>query len=97
MNNTTRVYFEGEYKLLHAILENAIEDFLGHKATQKEQKLAKLWFLSKDSSYVYSFESVCSYLNLSSNAIRRKLSLIPDDGNAFNAPRTPVAGFCVNS
>ena len=50
-----------ERNLLRAILINAISDM---NKEGEESRRAKDYFLDKEDDYVFSFRSVCSYLNI---------------------------------
>jgi hypothetical protein len=60
-----------ERKLLVNLLERAILDL---KHTDKHiKKDAEQWFLTPSSDYLFSFESVCSFLDLNATAIKEKV------------------------
>lgn len=74
----TAVAWTSERRLLLAVLEDAVSSFLRHRhsCTKRAQRLFhedKLWFASRDHSWVFSFESICDQLNLDANYIRRGL------------------------
>jgi hypothetical protein len=50
-----------EKSLLRAILLNAIADINRHDETSRK---AREYFLSKEEDYVFSFQAVCSYLQI---------------------------------
>jgi len=70
-----------ERALMHAVLERATLDLnptrqLGdasHRAGVKRQQKTMDWFLSDDTSWTYSFLSICDTLGLSPSAIRREV------------------------
>lgn len=51
-----------ERNLLRAILINAIADM--NRQGGDESRRAREYFLNRDDDYVFSFKSVCSYLNI---------------------------------
>ena len=69
----------GERRLMAAVLLQSIEDFRSAKR-KSEQFKARNWLISRDTKYLYSFESVCSYLERDSNDIRKKLGLVKHSG-----------------
>ncbi|MEY4701120.1 MAG: hypothetical protein RL326_1307 [Pseudomonadota bacterium] len=50
-----------EKSLLRAILLNAIADINRHDETSRK---AREYFLSKEEDYIFSFQAVCSYLQI---------------------------------
>jgi hypothetical protein len=70
--------WEGEEKLMLAVLADAIEHFQRY-ALSKDQKGRKLfqeaeeWFLAKDSDALFSFEYICEILQLRPNCIHKGL------------------------
>jgi hypothetical protein len=76
-----------EKELLRAILQNALLDM--NKPGEVGRK-AKEYFLNPDEDYVFSFRSVCSYLNISPRRILVAAGLRdPEPGMA--APRKNLA------
>ena|SRR3990172_6529413 len=73
-----RVPREPEYRLIVAVLQDAIECFQKHLFA-RDQKMwqlhedAREWIASDDRSWPYSFVSICEVLNLSPAYIRRGL------------------------
>lgn len=73
-----RVPREPEYRLIIAVLQDAIECYQkhlfarDHKARQLHED-AREWIESDDRSWPYSFVSICEVLNLSPEYIRRGL------------------------
>jgi len=66
---------EGEEKLMLAVLADAIDDFKKHAFSkdQRGQKLfqeAEEWFLEKDDDQLFSFEYICTSLQLHPDYIR---------------------------
>jgi hypothetical protein len=68
----------GERGLMLAVLEEAVQSYLkyGHSTTHRGQRLfaeTKAWFWSRDLDYLFSFGSICAYLQLDPAYIRRGL------------------------
>jgi hypothetical protein len=63
--------------MMYAVLEDAFLCF--HKQFEPEPRLierareAEDWFFSEDSSWLFSFESICAALGLEPRYIRQKL------------------------
>jgi hypothetical protein len=74
----------GEQRLLLAVLEDAVANFLRYKdaSTTRGKRLfreACEWFWSTEKNYLYTFETICDYLHLNPAYIRtglRKLRLV---------------------
>jgi hypothetical protein len=79
-----RQLFEGEYRLLVAVLEQAIRSYLTNmKRRTNQQRLdfaeVRRWFdLSgrKVPQGLFAFESVCELLEIDANVVRKRLSSI---------------------
>jgi hypothetical protein len=61
-----------ETELLLAILLTAIEDL---KDEGRKSRKAREFFLSKEEDYLFSFLSICDYLNVSATVILKALKL----------------------
>jgi len=69
---------EGERRLMLAILEDAVACFQKYAGATRPRSRrlfqeAEEWFLETDSSWVFSFESICSVLNIDAQYFRRNL------------------------
>ena len=76
-----------ERRLLLAILERAILDFVGNDERELEQ--AEQWLFSSERGVRnehFSFEWVCEQLDLDSKRIAAKIRLMPRRGNRKVAP-----------
>ena len=62
----------GERNLMRAILRTAFEDL---NKRGEPYRMARLFLLSEDSSYVYSFRNMCAVLSLCPHTIRARLGL----------------------
>lgn len=62
----------GERNLMRAVLRTAFEDL---NKRGESYRMARLYLLSEDSSYVYSFKYICSVLGLCPHTIRTRLRL----------------------
>ncbi len=62
----------GERNLMRAILRTAFEDL---NKRGEPYRLARMFLLSEDITYVYSFRSICAVLNLCPHTIRTRLAL----------------------
>jgi hypothetical protein len=75
----------GELKLFFAILEDAVRCYVRAKncrsgAKRAEFVNARTWFHARGAPHVFSFESVCAFLDLDPNWLRSRLeSLAPSD------------------
>lgn len=69
---------EGERRLMLAILEDAVACFQKYAGATRPRSRrlfqeAEEWFLDKDNTWVFSFESICSVLNIDPEYFRRNL------------------------
>lgn len=67
-----------EQKLMKGVLEEALFTFESNflLSSTRAKRLAQEvedWILSRDFSYLYSFESICDHLGLNADYLRRKL------------------------
>jgi hypothetical protein len=75
----------GEFKLFFAILEDALRCYVKAKhcrsgARRAEYIAARAWFYTRGAPHVFSFESVCAFLDLNAECLRARLeSLSPSD------------------
>jgi hypothetical protein len=68
----------GEQRMMVAVLELGIEDFLKHAAARDRLRQglftdAERWVESTDRSYLYAFETICDHLGLDVDYVRRGL------------------------
>src|SRR5262249_30693365 len=64
----------GEFRLMMAILEDAVRVFRTHAARGgPEFADAEAWFDERDDTYVFSFESICDIAGLDAGYLRRGL------------------------
>lgn len=68
----------GEQALMRAVLEDAIAclhlGFLaGNAKAERSAREARAWFEADDSSYVFSFVSICWTMGLDVEAVRRRV------------------------
>ena len=68
----------GEQRLMITILEDAVNVYLKHADARGpyEQRLfaeAEEWIEDRDGSWIFSFESVCDFLSLEADYLRRGL------------------------
>lgn len=73
-----------EQRLMAAVLESAIADWLVRRDRQAPSRNAARvamdedlagWFMSSDRRWPYSFESICAALGLDAGRIRRRLGI----------------------
>jgi len=62
----------GERNLMRAILRTAFEDL---NKRGEVYRMARMFLLSEDVTYVYSFRNICSILSLCPHTIRTRLGL----------------------
>lgn len=77
--------------LLIAILEDAIVCLEGAKSRSAKSRMAAIetqrWVRSTDTSYAFSFESICDVLGLEVDRMRQKmLAMASEDGDRKRAP-----------
>lgn len=70
--------YTGERLLMFAVLQEAVHTYLRYRSvhTRRGRRLfeeTRGWFWSRESSWLYAFESICQYLHLDPNYIRRGL------------------------
>jgi hypothetical protein len=68
----------GERRLMAAVLEDAVRVYLKHAGNRDASRLEAFreveeWFASPDSTWFYSFENVCSVLDIHPGYVRRGL------------------------
>jgi len=71
----------GEFKLFFAILEDALRCYVRTKNCPSGAKRAEFldacnWFYELGSPYLFSFESVCAFLYVDPNWLRRRLEAL---------------------
>lgn len=71
--NTFGDHQDGERALMRGVLINAWRDLKSKNRNEKEE--ATRWFLDNREGNLFSFVSVCSYLGLKPNWIRKRLGL----------------------
>jgi hypothetical protein len=85
----------GEQRLMIAVLEAAVEDYMKHAAARDRLRQglfaeAERWVESTDRSWVYAFETICDHLGLDVEYVRRGLRDRRDhareDGDRSNDP-----------
>src|ERR1700723_3450484 len=75
----------GEYRLFFAILEDALRCYVRAKNCRSGAKRAEFvdarkWFFARGTAGVFSFESICAFLEIDAGWLRRRLeSLAPAD------------------
>jgi hypothetical protein len=74
-----------EKNLLRAILMNAISDI--HRPGDMSRK-AREYFLSKEDDYIFSFQSVCSFLNINPHHILIVVGLEQSDRYPLAKPES---------
>jgi hypothetical protein len=70
--------FTGEQRLIIAVLEHAIDDYLKYAAATDRRRRrvflnAERWVESADASPLYSFQTICDHLGLDAAYLRRGL------------------------
>ena len=73
-----RRYIQGEQRLMLAVLEDAVEEFqrnCGTTGRRGERLLSEVerWFWSEDDQLLFSFENICSALEIDAGYLRRGL------------------------
>ncbi len=70
-----------ERRLMLAVLEDAISTLLKHGGSRRSRsrrlvREAEQWILARNHDWPFSFENICSVLNLDAGALRKGLSRI---------------------
>ena len=73
-----RRFTDGEHRLMVAILEDAIDVYRKQAAARDTRKRhmfedAEAWIESRDATWIFSFENICTVLDLEPEYIRRGL------------------------
>jgi hypothetical protein len=68
----------GEFRLMNAILEDAVDMYRKHADADRGRKLdlfdeAEAWIESTDRAWVFSFENICDMLDLDADCLRAGL------------------------
>jgi hypothetical protein len=88
--------FEGEFRLLFAVLQDAIRCYF-HSRTGKtyqrrlEFREVKRWFEDRSDCALFAFENVCGLLGIDSGALRRSLELASGQVSEVNVRRNWLA------
>jgi hypothetical protein len=85
-----------EQRLMFAVLEDAVNVCLKHSGTTDPARRALLleaeeWIADREASWLYSFENICSVLDLNSDYIRRGLRARKEGSAAAPAAESPAA------
>jgi hypothetical protein len=86
---TRRTTSEGEYRLLVAVLENAVRSYLANRnarTTQQRLALHEVWswfHASEEDTGLFGFESICELLGVDAKTLRERL-------NSLNICTLPV-------
>lgn len=75
-----------ERRLLLAILERAILDFVGNDAKERDEADAWIFEEESDERIEYSFAWICHHLDLSLVSARRSIRAMPKRGSRRVAP-----------
>ncbi len=75
-----------EHRLMMAIIHDALECVEKHRFARDRHRRrlydeARYWFLVQERDWPYSFEGICSALDLDSNAVRERLGVVPAAGS----------------
>jgi hypothetical protein len=73
-----RAVFDGERRLMVAVLEDGVATYLKHAGAEEPQARelfqdAEAWVESDDAGWLYSFANVCAMLDLDAGYLRRGL------------------------
>ena len=88
--------FEGEFRLLFAVLQDAIRCYF-HSCPGKtyqrrlEFREVKRWFEDRSHSGIFAFENVCELLGIDPGALRHSLELASCQVSEVNVRRTWLA------
>lgn len=87
---------EGEFRLLSAVLQDAIYRYLYCRGKLKNQQRAEFfeveqWFQDKTSRELFSFESVCELLGIDAEAVRNCVFPPPAEDSGVSADYNPAS------
>jgi len=103
---------KGEYRLMMAILEDAVDVYLKHAGAKQGPKRdlfedAERWVDQVDTTWIFSFDSICAVLDIDPDAIRdglhaHKRHARGERGTVVTLPRRtpehqPVAGMLIDA
>lgn len=85
---------EPEHRLMMAVLHDAIDCLAKYRHGESRESLAMFheaenWFLSRESEWPYSFESICGVLDLDADAVRKSLHVVSRYAFATKRSTTP--------
>lgn len=88
-----RTEFDGERRLMLAILEDAVDCYRKHAAARDHRARnlfteAESWIEAPDSNWLFSFQNICDVLGLESDYIREGLRKIKAAALQHGARRT---------
>ena len=86
----------GEQRLMCAIIEDGVEVYLKHCAAKypNHRELfdaAEQWIETKDRTWIYSFDTICDYLGVDSDYLRRGLRAVKLRARGQSASDAAVA------
>lgn len=92
----SRRHWTGERRLLLAVLQNAVDEFLRYRdaRTTRGRRLFREtqdWFWSRERTYLCAFETICAYLHLDADYIRRGLVRLLD--SHASSPLPPASAL----
>lgn len=93
---------QGEHRLMMAILEDAVDVYLKHAGARQGPKRelfdeAERWIEDVDTTWIFSFQSICHVLDIDPDAIRdglrtHKTQLRGGRGTVVSLPVRPARG-----
>jgi hypothetical protein len=96
--NKKRNRLEGEYRLMFAVLEDAVSRYIGNLRceTLEQRKIFRetaQWFHRKSdpSAGIYAFESICAFLGIDADRMRKGLMSLPREEAAPRRQRHVAA------
>ena len=72
-------FTKAEKRLLHAILETAMNDL---RRPGRFSQRAREYFLSSDEDYIFSFRSICNFLDVDANRILKHAGIRTNERRA---------------
>jgi hypothetical protein len=90
-----RTGVDGERRLMVAVLEDAVTTYMKHAGATDRQRAelfaeAEAWIESDDAVSFYSFENVCTVLDLDPEYLRRGLRTWKRQATGGESPEQPV-------
>ncbi|HLH78628.1 MAG TPA: hypothetical protein VKV28_17650 [Candidatus Binataceae bacterium] len=72
----------GEYRLLMAVLQEALRTYLTNRGSTSGKRCyeyweVRRWFESRQTNFLFDFQTICELFSIDADALRRKLGIGP--------------------